>query len=124
MNKHILVVDDDEEIRSLLQEALEGETFIVDTASDGLIALDKITHQQTMYEVILLDLTMPGMNGLQLIQILRQREEARLHSIIVLSGDYSALQQATSLGIRQCLIKPFDLEALLSSVYARVEHPI
>jgi two-component system response regulator (stage 0 sporulation protein F) len=122
MNKHILVVDDDEGIRSLLQDLLESETYIVDTASDGLIALDKITHQQTMYEAIVLDLTMPSMNGLQLIQILQQREEACLHSIIVLSSDHDALQQAISLGIRHYLTKPFDLEMLLNSVRSCKNH--
>ena len=95
---------------------LEDEAYAVDTASEGLSALDKITHQQVKYEVVLLDLAMPGMNGLQLIQILRQREEAWMHSIIALSADHDALQLAAGLGIRQCLAKPFDLEKLLDVV--------
>src|SRR5260370_31547705 len=107
MDKDILVVDDDEEIRFLLQELLESETYIVDTASDGLIALAKITHQRARYEAILLDLSMPGMNGLQLIQLLRQREEAWVHSIIVLSADTAALHLAPTLAIRQGLTNPF-----------------
>ena len=113
MNKHILVVDDDTHMRSMLQIVLESEAYVVDTASDGLSALDKIIHQQAMPEVILLDLAMPRMNGLQLIEALRQHEEAWLDSIIVLSGDLDALQQAIELGIRRCLEKPFDLETLL-----------
>ena len=113
MNKHILVVDDDAQMRSMLQIVLESEAYVVDTAGDGLIALDKITRQQAMPEVILLDLNLPRMNGLQLIEVLRQHEEVRLDSIIVLSGDSDALQQAIELGIHRCLAKPFDLEALL-----------
>ena len=113
MNKHILVVDDDAQMQSMLQVVLESEAYVVDTASDGLIALDKIIHQQDMPEVILLDLHMPGMSGLQLIEALRQHEEVRLDSIIVLSADRDALQQACRLGIRRCLEKPFDLETLL-----------
>jgi PleD family two-component response regulator len=66
MNRHILVVDDDGHMRSLLQVVLENEGYIVDTASDGLIALDKLMHQQAMPAVILLDLHMPRMSGLQL----------------------------------------------------------
>ncbi len=116
MNKHILVVDDDIQIRSILQVALEGETYVVDTASDGLIALDKIVHQQAMPEVILLDLNLPRMNGLQLIEVLRQREEVWLDSIIVLSADRDGLKQARTLGIRRCLAKPFDLEKLLELI--------
>jgi CheY-like chemotaxis protein len=113
MNKHILVVDDDAHMRSILQEVLESEAYVVDTASDGLSALDKLIHRQAMPEVILLDLHMPGMHGLQLIAALRQQAAACLDSIIVLSGDMDALQQASRLGIRRCLAKPFDLETLL-----------
>jgi len=68
----------------------------------------------------LLDLTMPRMNGLQLIEALQQHEEVRLDSIIVISGDLDALQQATRLGIRCCLAKPLDLEMLLVLVSTRV----
>lgn len=116
MDEHILVVDDDDEIRALLQDLLEGEMYIVDTANDGRSALDKIIHQRVKYTVILLDLAMPGMNGLQLIQLLRQREETRLYSIIALSADQEALRVAANLGIRQCLAKPFDLETILTLV--------
>jgi DNA-binding response OmpR family regulator len=116
MNEHILVVDDDTQMLSLLQVALENEAYVVDTASDGAIALDKIMHQQEIPEVILLDLHMPRLNGLQLIEALRQREEVCLDSIIVLSADRDALQQARTLGIRRCLAKPFDLDTLLELV--------
>ena len=116
MNKYILVVDDNAQMRSLLQVVLEGEAYVVDTASNGLIVLDKIVHQQAMPDVILLDLHMPGMNGLQLIEALRQLEEAWLDAIIALSADMNALQQASGLGVRRCLAKPFDLERLLELV--------
>jgi CheY-like chemotaxis protein len=116
MNKHILVVDDDADMRSMLQIVLESEAYVVDTASDGLIALDKIMHQQAMPAVILLDLHMPRMSGQQLIKALRQHEEIWLDSIIVISADMDALQQARRLGIRRCLTKPFDLETLLELV--------
>src|SRR5579864_9476303 len=116
MNKHILVVDDDTRLRSLLQVALESEAYVGDTASDGVIALDKIMHQQIIPEVILLDLNLPRLNGLQLIEVLRQREEVWLDSIIVLSADRGGLQQAQTLGIRRCLAKPFDLDTLLELV--------
>ena len=116
MNKHILVVDDDVHMRTMLQIVLESEAYVVETASDGFSALDKIVHQQAMPGVILLDLHMPGMNGLQLIAALRQQAAACLDSIVVFSGDMDALQEASRLGIGRCLAKPFDLEALLELV--------
>src|SRR5215469_16454852 len=103
MNKHILVIDDNEHMRCILQEVLESEAYVVETASDGLSALDKIMHRQALPEVILLDLNLPRMNGLQLIEVLRQHEEVWLDSIIVLSGDMDGLQQASRLGIHRCL---------------------
>ena len=116
MKKRILVVDDDRDMLALLQDLLESEAYEVDTAHDGLIALEKLVHRRERYEVILLDLTMPRMNGLQLIQVLRQQEEACLRNIIVVSGNQDAMQQATWLGIRFYLAKPFDLETLLDLV--------
>lgn len=120
MNNHILVVDDDARMRALLQQVLESEAYIVDTASDGYIALDKILHQSEMPDVILLDMHMPGMNGLQLIETLRQRKEACLETIIAFSGSMDALEQAHRLGIGRCLAKPFNLETLLELVSTRV----
>ncbi len=116
MKKRILVVDDDRDMLALLQDLLESEAYEVDTAHDGLLALEKLVHRRERYEVILLDLTMPRMNGLQLIQVLRQQEEACLRNIIVVSGNQDAMQQATWLGIRFYLAKPFDLETLLDLV--------
>ena len=121
MNKHILVIDDNAHMRSILQEVLENEAYVVDTAGDGLIALDKITRQQAMPEVILLDLNLPRMNNLQLIEVLRQREDVRLDSIIVISKDMDALQQTNRLGVRCYLAKPFDLETLLELVSTPVD---
>ena len=116
MEKRILVVDDDRDMQALLQDLLKSEAYEVDTATDGLIALEKLVHQREQYEVILLDLTMPQMNGLQLIKVLRQQEETCLRKIIVVSGNQDAMQEAIWLGIRSCLAKPFDLETLLDLV--------
>jgi len=116
MKKRILVVDDDQDMRALLQDLLESEAYEVDSANNGLIALEKLIHRRERYEVILLDLTMPQMNGLQLITVLRQQEDACLRKIIVVSGNQDAMQEAIWLGIRSCLAKPFDLETLLDLV--------
>jgi len=120
MNKYILVVDDDAQMRSMLQQVLESEAYIVDTASDGRIALDKILHQPEMPGVILLDLTLPGMNSLQLIEALRQHKKECIETIIAYSWSRDALEQARGLGIGRCLAKPFDLETLLELVSTRV----
>lgn len=116
MRQRILVVDDDQNIRSILRELLEDERYEVDTATDGLMALEKLDRQWGRYEAVLLDVSMPQMDGLQLIQLLRQQTEAWLQSIVVLSADHDALSQAVRMGICHVLVKPFDLEAVLAQV--------
>jgi CheY-like chemotaxis protein len=111
--KRILVVDDDHELRSLIQELLEEEAYEVETAIDGVDAFDHLDHQQNAYDVILLDLTMPRLNGLQFLQQAQEHELTLLHSIIALSADEEALQQSAGMGIGTTLSKPFDLDALL-----------
>lgn len=113
MRKHILVVDDDQALRSLMQELLEEETYEVDTAIDGVDALDQLDHQRNAYDVILLDLTMPRLNGLQFLHKVQEQDPPLLHSIIALSADGEALQQSAGMGICNTLKKPFDLEVLL-----------
>ena len=113
MRKRILVVDDDSTLRSLIQELLEDEAYKVDTAIDGLDALEQLDHQRNVYDVLLLDMTMPRMNGLQFLQTVQQQGLLPLRSIIALSGDEEAIQQVTCMGIYGILKKPFDLDALL-----------
>jgi CheY-like chemotaxis protein len=63
-----------------------------------------------------LDLNMPRLDGLQLIQKLRGQGERFLPPIIALSADQDAIQQATEMGIRRVLAKPFDLEVILTLI--------
>ena len=116
MRKRILVVDDDKALRSVIQEFLEDEAYEVETAVDGLGALEQLDHQWNAYDVILLDLMMPRLNGLQFLQKVQAQGWPRLHSIIALSGDEEALQQAACIGVGNTLKKPFDLEVLLALI--------
>ena len=63
--------------------------------------------------MILLDLTMPYLNGLQFLQKVQEHDPTLFRSIIALSGDEEALQQAAYMGICSVQKKPFDLEVLL-----------
>jgi len=116
MSKRTLVVDDNQEIRTLLQEVLEEEGYEVDTANDGLIALGKLDSPRASYDILLLDLNMPRMDGLQLIRELHRRAYKRMPLIVVLSADREGISQATILGVRHALLKPFDLETVLTLV--------
>ncbi|EFH81706.1 response regulator [Ktedonobacter racemifer] len=115
MGKRIVVVDDDQALR-LIQELLEDEAYAVDTAIDGLDALGQLDHQRNVYDMILLDLTMLRLNGLQFLHKVQEQDPALLHSIIAISVDEEALRQATGRGICGALKKPFDMEVLLALV--------
>lgn len=116
MSKYILVVDDDQTLRSLIQELLEAEAYTVDTAIDGADALEKLDHLQNGYAVIVPDLTMPRLKRLQFLDKVQEHNAMPLHSIIAMSADEKALQQAACIGIRNTLEKPFDLDMLLALV--------
>src|SRR5260221_12813855 len=113
MRKHILVVDDDQTLRTLIQELLEDEAYKVDTAIDGLDALEQLDHERNVYDVLLLDLTMPRINGLQFLQTVQQYGLIPLRSIIALSGEEEAIQQAARMVIYGILSKRLELHAVL-----------
>ncbi|WP_220195289.1 response regulator [Ktedonospora formicarum] len=116
MRKRILVVDDDQMMRSALQELLEDEAYEVDTAFDGVDALDHLNSQWNAYDVILLDLTMPRLNGLQFLHKIQQQDPTLLRAIIAFSADEEALEQVACIEIFNTLDKPFDLEVLLELI--------
>jgi|SRR5712692_11571882 len=108
----ILVVEDDPEIRDLLVVWLQGEGFQVRAARDGAEAVQLVDAQPDGFACILLDLTLPDMDGLDVIHALGA--PARPPTIVVMSANRLALQHAMRAGATAAVAKPFDLGALLS----------
>ena len=86
--KRILLVDDEESIQLLYREEFEEEGYIVDSARDGVEALEKFKENPP--DLVLLDINMPGMNG---IEILRQMKELRASLPIILNSAYQEYKQ-------------------------------
>ena len=84
----ILVVDDEEHIRLLFKEELEDEGYAVDLASNGLEALEKLKH--SAYSVIVLDIKMPGMDG---IQTLGEIKKINKDQPVILCSAYGEFKQ-------------------------------
>ena len=124
MKKHILVVDDDDDLRSLIQELLEEEAYEVEIAIDGVDALGHLDPQWDVYETILLDLTMPRLNGLQFLRKVQEHDPTLLPAIIAMSADEEALRQSAGMGIGHTLKKPFDLDILLVLVGQTSTHSL
>lgn len=117
---NVLVVDDNKRIANLLKDALEREEDIkvVGTASDGEEALRMIALLQP--DVVLLDLIMPKIDGLGVMEQLRTRQCSYQPQIIVVSAvsQESVTENAFALGAAYYILKPFDTRVIVSRVRA------
>jgi DNA-binding response OmpR family regulator len=86
--KRILVVDDEEGIRQLYQEDLEEEGYEVELAERGEEALDKINRSKP--DVVILDLRMPGMGGLEVLERIREQDKELPVVICTAYGEYKS----------------------------------
>lgn len=111
----LLVVEDDPTLRLVLQDNFRSEGYQVDVAPDGLTAVRKMDAM--MPDLIVLDLTLPDCDGLDLLPVFRQRGQV---PIIVLTARTRQEQKVTTLrlGADDYLTKPFDPEELLARVRA------
>jgi len=115
--KRILVVDDDENLREILSAMLGQRDRTIDTARDGIEALELLTQNQ--YDVILSDVSMPGLDGPALYEALRATPHTTPR-VIFMSGNTGSGKHATFLqrANEPVLEKPFKLEAVRSLVDA------
>jgi len=116
----ILVVDDDVEIAEVVAEALEFVGCKVSRVTNGLLALDLLSEDPA-FHVVLLDLMMPVMNGLELLQRLRGDDRLRAIPVVVMSANRG--YEAADLGVKRILRKPFSLDHLCAAVAAARPEP-
>ena len=110
----ILVIDDDDAVRSIVAETLKGEGYRVDEASNAAAGLKRI--EAGAPDLILLDIVMPVNDGYHFLERLRrERNEAEI-PIILVSATHALPDAAHDLGVRAVLTKPFDVGILLAIV--------
>lgn len=116
----ILIVDDEPPIRRFLRTALAAQDYRVEEAGDGEAALDFLKRNPV--DLIVLDLGLPGMDGLEVIR--RRREEGDTTPIIILSSrdDEAGKVQALDLGADDYVSKPFGMEELAARIRAALRH--
>ncbi len=107
---HILVVDDDDKIRNLLKEFLNTHEFYVTTASDAEDAEKKMGHFK--YEILVLDVMMPGMDGYQLTKNIKKKSKVPI-ILLTAKGEVENRIKGLELGADDYLGKPFEPKELL-----------
>jgi CheY-like chemotaxis protein len=112
----ILVVDDEPKVVQLIREKLESYGYGVVSAADGPQALAHAREQRL--DLILLDLAMPLMNGLEVLTRLRASKATSQIPVVVVTAhnDTRSILKAKDLYVAEYITKPFDLDALLDAV--------
>lgn len=111
----VLVVEDDPSVRGLLQTLLSAEGYEVSTASDGLAGLVKATSAPP--QLVLLDLMMPDLGGVRVLEEMRDDPELADIPVIVVTGKVDAVPGMRALlGEDNVFIKPFAVGELLARV--------
>jgi len=116
----LLVVDDNQENRDLLSRRLRKRGFAVLTAEDGQRALEIVETQQV--DLVLLDVMMPGLDGLQVLKILRERPATAELPVIMATAKSESedIVEALELGANDYVTKPLDFPVVLARVQAQL----
>ena len=122
MAEKILVADDEQEIRDLLEHFLKGRGYEVVLASDGHQALKLAAEENP--QAIILDIKMPGLDGLEVCKRLKEKEQTKLIPVIVITGFEDNKMEALNLGADDFVNKPFDMAEISSRVKSalRIRH--
>lgn len=116
---HLLIVDDEASMREVLEIMFSAEGYIVDVAADGAQALEKLQHRA--YDLILSDMRMPEVDGLELLERIRN---LHTETLVIMMTAYSTTAQAVEamkLGAYDYIVKPFNNEDIRLTVKKALE---
>jgi two-component system nitrogen regulation response regulator NtrX len=121
-SSRILIVDDEPGIRQSLSAVLDDEGFRVDSVNSGERCLDALA--ETLYEVVLLDIWLPGADGLTILERIQKMPAADRPVVVMISGHgtIDTAVRATKLGAHDFLEKPLSIERVLVVVKNAIEH--
>lgn len=118
MAARVLIADDDPVTVELLQEFLVAKGYEVLTAGDGAETLQKVKKERP--QVILLDILMPKLDGLEVLQQLRQIDQEVGVIMITAVSEEETARKATELGAFDYIVKPLDLPYLEQSLWYKI----
>jgi DNA-binding response OmpR family regulator len=118
--KRALVVDDDDPIRTMLAKVVERQDLSVDTARDGVEAIDRIDEDG--YSLIVLDLMMPRIDGYGVLKHLQEHHPEKLRCTIIASAvPESEILKAFDLPVFRIHAKPFDMARLIADIHECID---
>jgi DNA-binding response OmpR family regulator len=126
VSRRALVVEDDPDIVELVAHYLQGDGWTVESASDGRTALARL--REDAFQLLLLDLQLPGMDGLSVCGEVRREKKTRDLPIVILTarGDEADRVGGLELGADDYVVKPFspkELMARVRALFRRLERP-
>jgi len=110
----VLIVDDEPEILDLLREILEDEGYQTWTAADGPEGIE--LYKTSRPDVVLLDVTMPRMDGLRALCEIRRIDPCARVAMLTANGKQTVIKDAIQAGAVDFILKPFDITRVLSAV--------
>lgn len=118
----ILIVDDDMEFLRMIELLFKLNAFDTDVASSGQMAIEKMTS--TPYDLVLLDVMMPGMSGFEVCKTIREQLGLTRVPVIFLTakGEKEDVIEGISTGANDYITKPFEAEILIAKVRGFLEH--
>ena len=126
MNKNILIIDDDRDLRDFLQQAFTTAGFQVETTDRGAIGLRKLLTEK--FDLVLIDINMPEISGPNICRALRKHDNTRDLQVVMITATFHSPEQIDEAkkdyGVDDFLLKPFtgeDLQKLLERVFVRDE---
>ncbi|MTV49553.1 response regulator [Heliobacillus mobilis] len=120
--ERVLVVDDQKGVRQLLREALRIVDVTAELASDGQQALDRLSQES--FGLVLLDMKMPGMSGLEVLTEMRKRGDPTPVWMMTAYEEVKLYEEAQRLGAEQYVIKPFDVMDLAQKINMWLRSPV
>ncbi len=113
-SKKILIVDDEDGLRTLLKSELDGHGFAADEADGGIMALAMLGKKK--YDLVLLDIRMPDIDGLAVLRSIRSKDLPTKVVMLTGVGELKLARESVDLGADDFLSKPIELKNLLACI--------
>ncbi|MDT4290933.1 response regulator [Methylomonas sp. MO1] len=122
-NARILLVEDEEIIAIIIRDLLVAEGFLVTVCANGCIAWETLQHDRTGYDLVLLDRGLPGMNGMELLRLIKGDRALAAIPVIMQTArsDKKSIQEGLSQGAYYYLTKPIQPEILIAVINAALQ---